>query len=80
MEEESDVSKMIEGGFYCLLLEEQQFWQSLTDKSTFVEVQQSSREVPAHHWNKDTQDLMHWKALENSFTLFTSPLIQDGIA
>lgn len=42
--------------FYYLVSKEHQFWQSPTGKSAFVEVRESSREVPAYHLSEKIQN------------------------
>lgn len=59
---------------YYLVSKEHQFWQSPRGKSAFVEVRESSREVPAYHLSEKIQNWCIEWALKKSFTLPTSPL------
>lgn len=42
--------------------QEHQFWQSPTNESAFVQVQECNREIPTHYWRRKikTWDWTHW--------------------
>lgn len=53
-----------------------QLWLPPTDKSTFVGAQESSREVAAPHWRKNSKNKHIEEGKKNSITLLASPLLQ----
>lgn len=61
---------MAEEVFYYLALKEQQFWHSPVDDSSFVEVWESSGEVPAHCWSKTICDLDTLKGARGVTSLY----------
>lgn len=60
------------GVFYHIPSKEHWYWQSVTNESAFVEVQESSRDIPAHHWSKKIWEIGHIEEDKwNGFTLYT---------
>lgn len=45
--------------FDCLPPKEHQFWQSPTNESAFVDIQELNREVPTHCWRKKKSEIGH---------------------